>query len=345
MNRDYYDVLGISRSASRDEIKKAFRRLAHKYHPDKGGNETKFKELNEAYQILSDDKKRAEYDRYGRVFGDSTQGGAGMGFDFSDIDFGDIFEDFLGFSPSRTKRQQRGRDISIDLEINFEESIFGTERKLLLNKLTPCDQCAGTGQVAGSKTKTCNVCQGQGSLRETNRSFFGLFTSIKECSNCLGRGVIPEKPCAQCRGQGVLKASEEVKISIPPGMRDGEIIKLSGKGEARAHGITGDLYARIHVFPHPVFRREGHDIFMDLELPLSEAVLGSERVVNTLDGKLKVKIPAGIDSGELLKIRSKGVPYSAEKRGDLVIRVLVIIPKRLSKRAKELIEELKKEGI
>ncbi len=360
---DYYELLGIARDASPDDIKKAFRKLAHKYHPDKGGgDEKRFKEINEAYQALSDEKKRAEYDRYGRVFEKGNGGGAGFDFgdwgnfgDFGDQggpasgwDFGDIFEDFFGFGAERGKRIRRGRDIAIDVELPFEEAVFGATRKVLLTKLASCNACNGSGAEPHTAVKTCAVCAGSGTVREARQSFFGAVASLRECKNCLGRGSVPEKPCRECKGTGIVRRSEEVQIAIPYGVKDGEMIKLSGKGEAAAGGIPGDLYVKIHVLPHPLFRREGHDLIMDLEIPLSDALLGAERIVATLEEKLKIKIPAGIDSGEMLRVRSKGVPFQPPeggRRGDLIIKVMVKIPKRLSKKARTLVEELKKEGI
>jgi len=241
---------------------------------------------------------------------------------------------------------KRGRDISIDVELDFGESVFGTERRVLLTKFSLCAVCQGTGGEPGSSPKTCPVCGGSGAVRESRESIFGTFSRVSECKTCQGRATVYERKCNECKGQGVVKRGEEVQIAIPAGIRDGEIIKLSGRGEAMAGGITGDLYVRINVASHPLFRREGSNLVMDLEIPLSEALLGGERVVNTLDGRIKVKIPAGIDSGELLRIRGKGVPSPDQsKRGDLIIRVFVKIPKRLSRKARDLVEELKKEGI
>ncbi len=345
MPKNYYEILGVSRDASKEDVKKAFRKLAHKHHPDKGGEEAKFKEINEAYQILSDERKRAEYDRYGRVF----ENGAGFDFSdfgrFSDLDFGNIFEDFFGFSGTHAERVKRGRDISIDVELSFEEAAFGALRRVLISKFASCLRCKGSGGEPASPVKKCASCAGSGTVRETRQSFFGSISSLKECKTCSGRGEIYEKRCSECKGAGVFRKSEEIQISVPAGIHDGEMIKLLGKGEAVSGGITGDLYVKIHVTSHKVFRREGIDLLMDLEIPLSEALLGAERVLTALDGKLKVKIPAGIDSGELLKIRGRGIPESDSRRGDLIIRVVVRTPKRLSAKAKKLIEELKKEGI
>src|SRR3989344_3528977 len=334
MAKDYYDILGVSRNASRDDIKKAFRRLAHQHHPDKGGKERDFKEINEAYQVLSDEKKRAEYDHYGRGF-----------CDMSGFDFGDIFEDLFNMG-GRGTRVKRGRDISIEVDVNFEESIFGAERKILLTKASYCSNCQGSGSAPGSKTKNCANCNGSGTVREAGKSLFGSFMRVVECKKCSGRGKIPEELCGVCRGGGVVRKREEIVINIPPGIRDGEMIKISGSGEVVFGGVAGDLYVRINVSKHPQFTREGENLIMDLAIPITEAILGSERTINALDGTLKVKIPSGIDSGETLRIRGRGVPASeGARRGDLLILVSVKTPKHLSKKAKELIEELKKEGI
>lgn len=348
MAKDYYDILGVARSASKEDIKKAFRKLAHKYHPDKGGKESDFKEINEAYQVLSDDKKRAEYDHYGRVFSDQA-GASGHtgGWDFGDMsgfDFGDIFEDLFNIG-GRGTRVKRGRDISIEVDVDFEESIFGTERKVLLTKASHCSNCQGAGAAPGAKVKSCSTCNGSGTVRESGKSFLGSFMRVVECRKCNGRGTIPEELCNICKGGGVAHKREEVAINVPPGIKDGEIIKISGSGEVVSGGVAGDLYIRINASRHSLFTREGNDLVMELAIPVTEAILGSERVINALDGNLKVKIPAGIDSGELLKIRGRGVPISSGRRGDLVIKISAKTPKHLSKKAKELIEELKKEGI
>jgi molecular chaperone DnaJ len=355
MNKDYYNILGISKNAPKEEIKKAYRKLAHKYHPDKtGGNEAKFKEINEAYYVLSDEKRRSEYDRYGKVFsGLGEQGGFGgfEGFDFSNFssdfpDLSEIFGDFFGFSEtSRSTRNRRGRDISIDLEVGFEEASFGTTRKILLTKPGVCDTCNGGGAAIGSVLKTCSYCQGSGKIHETKRSFFGTFTALKICEHCSGAGKIPSKKCRNCKGAGIVKKPEEISVEIPSGIYDNEMIKLSGKGEAVNHGIPGDLYIKIHVKPHSVFKREGNNLIMDLDIPLSEALLGGEKKIKTLDGELKVKVPAGINCNEILRIKNKGIPYKQGGRGDLMIKILVKIPKNLSRKSKKLIEELKKEGI
>jgi len=356
MDKDYYNILGVEKNASKDEIKKAYRKLAHKFHPDKStGDEGKFKEINEAYYVLGDEKRRSEYDRYGRVFTGTGAGGQGFagfdGFDFSNWandfpDLSEIFGDFFGFSGARGRTyKKRGRDISIDMELNFEEAVFGTVRKVLLTKPAPCAACDGSGAEPDSALKTCPICQGAGKIRETKRSFFGTFTALRPCEECRGTGKTPEKKCHVCIGEGIVKRSEEITIDIPAGIYDGEMIKLPGKGEAISGGIPGDLYVKVHVKTHPHFKREGSDLIMDLQIPLSEALLGGERRIKTLEGEIKVKIPTGINYGEILRVKGKGSPGKNGVRGDILIKVLVKIPKNLSRKSRKLIEELKKEGI
>lgn len=353
---DYYNILGISKNASKEEIKKAYHKLAHKYHPDKNrGDDKKFKEINEAYQILGDERKRREYDTYGRVFsnGASSQGGPFGGWDFSGFsgaqeewgDLGDIFENIFSGAGRGKRRVKRGRDISIDLEIPFEEAIFGTERRIVLSKISVCEHCKGDGAESGSGFEGCQACGGRGSIHENKRSFFGTFTSVMECGKCFGKGKVPVKNCSICKGRGVLPKKEEVAVRIPSGIYDGEMIKMPGLGEAEARGINGDLYVKIHVRPHSVFKREGNNLFMDLDIKISDALLGAEKEIKTLDGKIKLKIPAGIDSGEILRARGKGVPNRQNGRGDLMIKVLARTPKHISSKTKKLIEELKQEGV
>ncbi|MBI4114247.1 MAG: molecular chaperone DnaJ, partial [Candidatus Niyogibacteria bacterium] len=351
---DYYQTLGIQRGASKDDVKKAYRKLAHRYHPDKkGGDEKKFKEISEAYYVLSDDKRRAQYDQYGRVF--SSAGGAQSGFDpnmWQNMDFGqgfggfsDIFEDFFGFGRRGTKRQKRGRDISIDIEIPFQDSIFGTTRNVLLRKTGECRSCQGSGTEPGSKTDTCKTCNGSGTVREQKQSFFGAITMLRECSVCHGKGTVPEKKCKQCKGKGIDRSEEEISVTVPAGIENGEMIGLSGQGEAVAGGVSGDLYVKVHVSPHSFLKRKGEHLLMDLDIPLTDALLGTEKVIESVDGKIKIKVPAGVDSGEILRVRGRGVPVAQNQRGDLLIRVLVRNPKELSRKAKKLIEELREEGI
>ncbi len=360
MGKDYYNILGIAKGATKDDIKKAFRKLAHQYHPDKqGGNEAKFKEINEAYQVLSDDTKRATYDTYGSNFngGDQGQGGFG-GFDFSgfqqanggtqgfngmEFDLGDIFGDFFG--GAQRGRIKRGRDISMDLEIPFAESIFGTERKVLISKTMTCPECLGKGGKPGTKMKKCDPCNGQGKVHDAKKTMFGTFSTVRECSSCLGKGEVPTEKCGKCYGAGAMKGQEEIKIVIPAGISNGEVIRMSTKGEAMPGGVSGDLYIKIHCTPHSFIKREGVNLVMDMGIKLTDALLGSEYPIETLDGKISVKIPEGVTHGEILRVRGKGVPIDKTRRGDFLIKLNINLPKKLSKKAQKLFEELKGEGI
>ncbi|HEY4503347.1 MAG TPA: molecular chaperone DnaJ [Candidatus Paceibacterota bacterium] len=357
MSKDYYGVLGVNKEASKDEIKKAFYKLAHKYHPDKkDGDEAKFKEVNEAYQVLSDEDKRSKYDQFGSAdaqgFGGSQSGFEG--FDFSgfqnggaDFDFGnlnDIFSDFFGGGGGRTQAR-RGRDISTEIQISFSDAIFGTNRKILITKTSNCVTCNGSGAKQGSKMETCKSCNGQGQIREMKRTILGSISSTKVCESCHGKGEVPKEICEKCKGKGVLRQEEEISIVVPAGIRDGEMIRMTGHGEAVSHGTSGDLYIKINVAPHAMFKRDGHDLVMNLNLKLSDALLGTKHKVETLDGEIEVTIPEGVSINEILRVRGKGVPVSKNKRGDLLIKLNIKLPSKLSKKSRELIEEMKKEGI
>lgn len=357
MSKNYYEILGVDKKASKEDIKKAFRILAHKYHPDKkGGDASKFKEVSEAYSVLSDDKKRAEYDSYGRVFSSGGNGsgpGAGFdGFDFSQFtqggdfggfDFGDIFSEFFGGGAST--KQTRGRDISIDLEITFSEAVFGVTRKVLITKTSACNECKGSGAKAGSEMVLCGTCNGKGQIRETRRSLIGSFSTVRVCETCHGKGKIPKEKCHVCKGLGVARKEEEITVTVPAGIENGEMIRMSGKGEAVAGGLSGDLYVKLHVRKHPLFRKEGENLLTDLNIKLSDALLGAEYTLTTLDGDIQLKIPAGVTFGEILRVKGKGVPFDKNRRGDLLIKLTIELPRKLSKEAQKKIEELKKEGI
>lgn len=348
MAKDYYKILGIERNASPEEIKKAFRKLAHQHHPDKGGAAEKFSEASEAYQVLSDEKKRREYDTYGQVSGGAGQGG-GPGFGgFEGVDLGDIFNDFFGGDFSRAgSRVERGSDISIDIEITFEESVFGTNRKVILGKTAQCETCEGAGAKPETKMKQCSTCKGRGQVTEMRRSFLGTFSTARTCEICHGKGEVPEEKCKICGGLGVHKKQEEISIVIPAGIQNGEMIRMSGRGEAVARGIPGDLYVQIHVKSHPVFRREGGNLVMDLDVKLSDALLGATHAINGLDGRpIELKIPEGVKFGDILRLKERGIPnHSRGKSGDLLIHVNIKTPSRLSAKAKKLITELRDEGI
>ncbi len=355
--RDYYDILGVQKSASKDDIKKAFHKLAHKFHPDKKeGDADKFKEASEAYSILSDDKKRAEFDSYGRVFSDGSGGAGGFssqggGFDFSQFqeqfggmgfDFSDVFGDFFG---GGTARQRRGRDVSIDLEISFKESIFGAKRRVLLAKIAQCEICRGSGAASGSEMETCKHCNGSGKIHETNNSIFGAITMQSPCRHCHATGKVPKEKCHTCRGEGVYRKQEEVEIGVPAGIEGGEMIRLTGGGEAVQGGNPGDLYIKVHVQADPRFKKEGENLLTDLSVKLSDALLGAEYKIVTLDGEEALSVPAGVTHGELVRVRGRGVPNARGKRGDLLVKIKITLPNKLSRTARNLVEKLKEEGI
>ncbi|NCN52518.1 molecular chaperone DnaJ [Candidatus Parcubacteria bacterium] len=351
--KDYYKILEVEKGSSKDEVKKAFRRLAAKYHPDKkGGDEAKFKELSEAYSVLSDDKKRAEYDTYGRSYAGGAQGAGGFnwgGAQGAEFDINDIFENFGdmfggGFGGGRAQ-QARGNDISIDIQLSFKEAVFGTKRTVTLTKNNVCETCDGTGAKKGSEMTTCSTCNGNGKIRETRQSILGAFTTVRECSTCNGKGKVPKEPCSECNGHGIKRSSEQIEISIPAGIENGEMIRMTGRGEAISNGTPGDLYIKIHVERHATIAREGTQLMSILNIKLSDALLGGSYQVETLDGNVTLKIPEGIKHGEMLRIKNKGVPGAGSKRGDFIVKIAIDIPQKLSKQAKKLIEQLKEEGI
>lgn len=377
--KDYYKILGVSRNASKEEIKRAYRELAQKYHPDKkGGDEKKFKEINEAYQVLSNDEKRRQYDQFGTTFegfqgapgfdfsgfqginiedlfkgfeGFSAQGGQTSGWDFGDI-FGDIFSTFSEGKRAR-RYKAKAQDISIDLELTLEDiynampaNRQGIKKDIKLQKLVKCPSCKGSKGEPGSSMKKCPICNGSGEIHQTQRTFFGSFSQITTCSNCQGKGEIPEKTCSKCQGRGVVRDIETITINIPFGVDDGQIIKLEGQGEAGEKGeLPGDLYIRIHIKKHKYFTKKRDDIYYELQISFTQAVLGDKIEIPILEGKVKLKVPTGIPSGKLIRIRNKGLPKASGERGDQFVRIRVEIPKRLSKKAKELLEKLKEEGI
>ena len=358
MSKDYYKTLGVNKNASKEELKKAFHKLAHAHHPDKNkGDDTKFKEVNEAYQVLSDDKKRASYDQFGNADGPQGFGGQGGfgGFDFTGANggmefdmgnLGDIFGDFFGGGMGRGgKKTRKGRDISTEINLSFEESIFGVEKKININKQSICNICGGTGAKVGTKMNVCSVCDGQGQIREVRRSILGNFATTKICENCFGNGKVPAEKCSQCRGSGVYRKDEEINLNIPEGINDGETLRVRNKGEAIQGGEVGDLYVKLNVKSHPIYARDESNLIMDLKIKLTDALLGMTYNLKTLDGKsMEVKIPEGINHGEMLRVRGKGVP-TTHGRGDIIIRIQVDMPNRLSRKTKEAIEKLKAEGL
>ena len=319
--------------------------------------------------MLSDDAKRSKYDQFGSQFENMGQGGGYQrgsqggfeGFDFSnfaggfqnssaEFDFGnlnDIFSDFFtgGRNSGSRRETRRGRDISTEIQISFAESIFGVARKILITKISNCSVCNATGAKEGTKMETCKYCNGQGKIREAKRTILGTISSTKICEECLGEGVVPKEKCDACKGRGVLRREEEISINIPSGMRDGEMVRMTGIGEAISKGTPGDLYIKVNVMSHPVFKRDGNDLMMNLDLRLSEALLGTEYPIQTLDGEIKVKVPEGVSINEILRVKGYGVPLSKNKRGDLLIKLKIKLPSKLSRKSREIIEELKKEGI
>jgi len=357
--KDYYKILGVDKSASQEEIKKAYRRLAHKYHPDKkGGDEGKFKEINEAYQILSDGEKKARYDKFGTAepfgggFGGSDPFGGGFGFDpgmYSDFgDLGDIFDSIfegMGVRPRR-RTYNRGSDIESSLEITLEEAFRGVIKEVLIKTFIRCDVCGGRGADKDAGSKECSVCGGQGEVREQSRTFFGSFYQVKPCKECRGVGQIPNRPCSKCDGLGRKKSERKVSIEILPGIQGGQIIKIKGAGEAGERGATeGDLYIRIRIQPHNLFERRGDDLIVKKEIRISDLLLGRKLKVPTISGgAVNVEIPTHFNLREDLKIKGEGMPHFGNLgRGDLLVNFTIKVPRKLSTKAKKVFEELEGE--
>ncbi len=355
MAKDYYKILGIEKSASKDEIKKAFHKLAHKYHPDKsGGDEAKFKEVNEAYQVLSDDQKRTQYDQFGSA-GPQMGGGGFGGFDFSnfggfqhgeggfEFDLGDVFGDFFG--GGRRSRQQRGSDLQTTISLTFKESIFGVEKEIRITKPSVCGTCKGSGAKQGTELHTCAQCNGVGSVRNIQRTILGSIATTQVCDKCHGTGKIPKDPCGTCKGKGVVTEPRTIKINVPAGIQNGETLRLGGMGEAVSGGKAGDLYVRVTVTPHKSIVRQGNDLVTQLSIKLSDALLGAQYAIETLDGQKAITVPAGTRVGDTVVLKGLGVPISSSKRGNFIVQLTITLPEKLSKRAKEIIQQLKEEGI
>lgn len=376
--KDYYNILGIGKDASAEDVKKAYRKLAHKFHPDmSGGNEQKFKEINEAYQILSDNDKRAQYDKFGRVFeggaagagagtagpgfegfrwawgspGGGAQGdfeeSQGFGFDFQDV--GDIFDEFFGGSQQGQRQEiKRGRDIEVELAIPLEATLQTKQEKISLSKLNTCTRCQGVGAEPGTKVNECFSCRGTGEVQQIKRTIFGSFTRMGVCPECGGEGMRPEKPCNVCKGEGRLKGEDVINVSIPAGVDTNQILRVEGRGDAgRKKGKSGDLYIRLVVKKHPVFARRGDDISVKREIAFSQAALGDEIEVPTLEGlAILAKVPEGTKAGEVLRVKGKGIPhFSGLGRGDMFVELDIQTPKKLTRRQKELLEDLRREGL
>lgn len=343
--RDYYEVLGVSRDVSEQELKKAYRRVAMKHHPDRNPDdkesENKFKEASEAYEILSDPNKRAAYDQFGHagVEGGGGMGGAGGGFgNFSDI-FGDVFGDIFG-GGGRPGGPARGADLRYTLELSLEDAVRGTNVKIQVPTLTSCKTCSGSGAKPGSKPTTCSTCNGMGQVRIQQ----GFFSVQQTCPSCRGKGKVISDPCRDCHGQGRVEETKTLSVKVPPGVDTGDRIRLSGEGEAGAEGgPAGDLYVQIAVKEHEIFTRDGRNLYCEVPISIIDACLGGELEVPTLEGRVKLKVPAETQTGKLFRLRGKGVsPVRGGAQGDLLCRVEVETPVNLTSKQKALLEELRK---
>lgn len=369
MSKDYYNTLGVGKDASDEEIKKAYRKMAHKYHPDKaGGDEARFKEVNEAYQVLSDKEKRSQYDQFGQTFEQAQSQGQGgfSGFDgfrdfssyaegfdfnfggaqggqggFSDI-FGDIFEQAGFGGRGRRARAVRGEDIQVDAEISFAEMAHGAEKELELYKRVRCSVCEGGGVEPGSKKVECPTCKGEGQIRTNRRTILGTFQQVSTCPECRGEGKIPEKKCQKCGGDGRVREYEKIKIKIPAGIKNGQTIRLENMGEAgEKGGEAGDLYVNVHVASDNRFERKDDDIHSEAKISFSQAALGDKIEVDTIDGGVKLKIPAGTQSGEIFRLKGHGVKHlSRFGHGDQYVRIQVATPTDLTREERDLFEKL-----
>ena len=352
--RDYYKILGVSREASPEEIKKAYYKLAHKYHPDKGGDENKFKQISEAYQMLSDPEKRAQYDRFGTVF----EGKPGFDFTwekFGDFDLGiedleDLFEEFFGrgFGGFKKRDLRKGKDIHIDIEIPLKDTLKEIKREINLFKFAVCPRCQGTGAEPGTRIIECFSCRGTGEVQQIKKTFFGSFTRYITCPECGGEGLRPEVSCNVCKSEGRIKDEEKIEILIPAGASSHQVVKFKGKGDSgRRGGKLGDLYVRVLVKTDRVFKRKGDDLYIEVPISFSQAVLGDEIKIETLERKkILLKVAAGTQGGEIFRISNKGIPhFSSFGRGDLYVKIKVKTPKKLSKKQKDLLKKLREEGL
>lgn len=346
--RDYYEVLGVNKEASGDEIKKAYRKLAKQYHPDvnkdKNDSTDKFKEASEAYEVLSNDQKRSQYDSYGHAaFNPGAQGGGGSdGFDgFGG--FGDIFDSFFG--GGRTSRQRtgavRGSDLRMEMSITFEDAAFGISKEVHLNKDVACEACNGTGAKKGTQAQTCTTCGGAGQIRKQSNTAFGSFVNVVDCPDCGGKGTIIKDPCSDCGGRGVIKKLKKLKVNIPAGIDNGQVITLRDEGGAgQRGGPSGDLQIYIYVQPHKYFTREGYELYIEMPVSFVDATLGAELVVPTLDGKAKYKMNAGTQTGTVFRLKDKGIQHlRSSRKGDLYVKVKVEVPKKLSEKQKSILRD------
>ena len=361
MPKDYYSILGVSKNANDDEIKKSFRRLAHEHHPDKGGDASKFKDINEAYQILGDKQKRQTYDQFGSAAFENGGGGApggpggfgggGFDFNFQGQDFGDLNDvlgEMFGFGGGRGgRRESRGKNIEMDVELSFHESVFGVDKTLKLYRQLTCSHCKGEGAEPGTKVNECKTCGGSGQVRQAQRTMFGTMQTVVECKECHGRGKKPEKECKACSGHGVERREQSISIHIPAGVDSGAMLQVAGEGEAPAGGgRAGDLFIRVHVQPHKDFVRKGYEIVSEMAIPFTVLSLGGTIHVPTIDGDESVRVAEGTQDGTLITIRNKGVPHGRSgNRGNHIVRLTADIPRKLSKEQKALLEQLRNTGL
>ncbi len=354
--KDYYEILGVSKSASADEVKKAFRTQAHKHHPDKkGGDEAKFKELNEAYQVLSDTQKRAQYDQYGHAAFSQGSAGAspwgdmgGQGFNVDMNDLGDMFGDFFGFGGGRKKQGvPKGEDLAMELTIDFRDSLFGAKREVGAVRTIACKHCEGRGAEPGTPIETCSRCQGSGQIIGIHRTFIGNIQTATPCPDCKGQGRKPKQVCKICNGPGVTRDRSSLEVNIPAGIADGSLLRLVGQGNAGLYGAAaGDLYLTIRVRPDKIFTRQGNDLITRVPIAFTQAVLGDTINVSAPDGTYEVQIPAGTATGTMFRLRGLGVPYTNRSgRGDLLVHTDIIVPKHISRSQRSLLEKLRNEKL
>ncbi len=348
--RDYYEVLGLSKGATDDEIKKAYRRLAKQYHPDMNPGdkvaENKFKEVNEAYDVLGDPDKKAKYDQYGHAAFDPSSGfgggGFGGGFGFDGFDISDIFSNIFGGGSSRRQNGPvRGEDIRYRLTLSFEEAVFGCKKEISYQRVQKCPECSGSGAAKGTSAKTCPDCQGRGQVKVQQRTPFGVMQSTTTCSKCRGTGKIIETPCKNCRGSGFVKASKKLEVSIPAGIDDGQGVVLRGEGcDGRNGGSAGDLVITVNVRPHAFFEREGSDIYCDIPVTYADMTLGAKITVPTIDGTETIDIPEGTQTGTTFTLKGKGVKIvNTQKRGNMYVTAVIETPKGLDRKQKELLKQ------
>ncbi|MBI3978722.1 MAG: molecular chaperone DnaJ [Chloroflexi bacterium] len=348
VKRDYYEVLGIGRSATEEEIKKAFRRLAFQYHPDRNREtdaEARFKEINEAYEVLADPEKRAQYDRFGHNGPQGIGAGTGDFSNFGGFGFGDIFEAFFGGASTATRRgPQRGADLRYNLTITFEDAVFGTEKELEIPRIETCSVCHGVGAQPGTQPVRCPNCGGTGEVRRVQQSVFGQFVNVTACERCRGEGRVITSPCPQCRGAGQERRTRKLSVRIPAGVDSGTRIRLSGEGESGTRGgPPGDLYVDIAVRPHKLFQRDGDNILLEMPINVVQAALGDEIDVPTIDGKATLKIPPGSQSGKVFILRERGVPnVRGGGRGDQLVQIRVVTPTGLNDKQRKLLAEFGK---